>query len=225
MKPSVRLAGVAAVAACGIALVAWWRMQGPTQPATESSSTASARHAPAPAAAPMAGTPVPSPAPVALDLPAVELPPDTWLPGNDLRDFEAAAAAGDVEAMLRVGRALRACVEPLADPRGVKMREAYEREITGLRARKVPGEGDGAWPWKNVHGRYALRAAVHADCLAIGAGRVATGLGWIERAARAGNTPAKVEYARDAFSEFENGKARWRTSTKWRDGAIWRAPG
>lgn len=197
---SRRVVWVVVAIACAVAIAVVW-LRWPTITKVVSSRTAPAS-APLPPRA--ADTDAPPASAVAAPAPTVGVPPDVWLPSNDVRDFSDAAAAGDADAMLRVGRALRACVEYLADPDGAKLREEHERAIAGLRERNLPSE---APAFANTNDRFARRFAMRADCLSIGAERIVAGLAFIERAARAGHVKAKVEFARGAFSEFPDGGA------------------
>ena len=187
--------------ACAAAVTALW------QPGKQTAPEPVPQAATPLPAAPAAITATPAPIAVATQVPAPapNVPRDPWLPSHGLRDHLVAATAGDVDAMLRVGRALRACVKHVADPSATKLRAEQQRMMDSLRARAASSGGDGAlMHWKNNH---AQQLATHADCMAIGAEQVGTGLHWIERAARAGNPKAKLEYARDAFSEFPDANA------------------
>lgn len=120
-----------------------------------------------------------------------------YLLGDEIDALHARASAGDLKAMLQLGTGLHACLSNWRDPDARKPYQLLQAELqhnaSGARPR---AESD-----RESHDRYARAMARHVDCMAIGRERASTGLGWLERAARAGDIEAKTAFARMALDE------------------------
>lgn len=109
--------------------------------------------------------------------------------GETIDALLAGAAAGELEAMRELGTGLHRCLQAFVDPRATEIERRFLEESASEYRAEVG--------FLN----YTIQMAHHLDCIAIGHERAATGLGWLERAARAGDVSAKVAFATRAFDE------------------------
>ena len=196
-----RMAGVVAVVA--VATVLAWSMRDDVAPATPVPAQAAAM---AGQATPTRPSPLRDLQPFRVDARFLQMqvfagPPRTDesgrrpLAGEVVDDLQARAAAGEVDAMRALGIRLHECLGAFNDPEGAEITRTYDvaREQIGKSPDYAASRNEGAFL------TYTSRMAQHNDCLALGRERAALGLGWLERAARAGNVAAKVAYATHAF--------------------------
>lgn len=124
-------------------------------------------------------------------------PPD--LIGQHYPGLLERATAGDTDAMVELGRWLMGCRAALRDPDARQLHERLEQNLAPRRDGRMRGVED-IRRTRDFHERSLLE---HVDCVALGAERVGTALGWIERAARAGDHRAMADFARYAFDRHE----------------------
>lgn len=118
-----------------------------------------------------------------------------YLVGDTLDELLARAAAGDVMAMRSVGNGLHGCLSAFVDPDARRLKEQLDRDLqSNMDVTEGRAERD-----RVTYDHYEGLLAYHVDCMAIGRERAASGLGWLERAARAGDPEAKAEYASRAL--------------------------
>lgn len=184
------------------ATVVWWSQYASPPDASPVPQVVSRASPPPP---PVAEPSVPRAAPIdpqTLRMQATAGPPQYAVDppsmlGDDIDSLHARATAGDLAAMRILGTGLHACLSRWRDP---DAREPYRQLQTELQ-----GNSDGKRPHADLdrqsYDRYERAMARHVDCLALGKERASTGLGWLERAARAGDLDAKVAFARMALDD------------------------
>ena len=120
-----------------------------------------------------------------------------YLLGDEIDALHARASAGDPKAMLQLGTGLHGCLSSWRDP---EAREPYQT-LQGMLQLNASGGRPHAERDRQSHDSYARAMARHVDCMAIGRERASTGLGWLERAARAGDIDAKTAFAQMALDD------------------------
>lgn len=133
--------------------------------------------------------------------------------------LRARADAGDMEAAAFLGRRLRACADALRSDTPA----ALEREHAGALADRSRRGDVPAKTREHMERRLEDQLARHADCSAVGADAIATGLDWLEKAGRAGDADARMAFAADALDYPDRGALIADIETAGRRGALARA--
>lgn len=118
-----------------------------------------------------------------------------YLLGDDIDDLQARAGSGDVKAMRTLGRGLHDCLSVFEDPDALDAKQSLDMNL----ASNLRKPDDRVSRDQNAYEVYDRTMARHVDCMALGRERAASGLGWLERAARAGDPQAKTEFASRAL--------------------------